>query len=153
MKANEFDEVISLLGATHQELVDKGLPAESPFLEIYPECDDVYLRAEDGISLTFTDEGKVFKQLHISLSPVVETAKEYKGELPDIFFRGMNQEDVHDIFGEPVKSQPPLKLPLPIGQTGGWDVYVYDAQVFPGVMLEFQYAADMEVSTIVFFLE
>lgn len=59
---------------------------------------------------------------------------------------------VLDLFGEPLSSGAPVLMPVPIGQTGGWAYYVYDDELFPGVLLQFQYAADMQVKAVVFAL-
>lgn len=77
---------------------------------------------------------------------------DYRGELPDLYFSQMTQSDIHSIFGVPKESKGPIKMPEPMGQTGGWESYLLDQEIYPGVKVVFQYTADMQVKTLVFTL-
>ncbi|OAI93676.1 DUF6392 family protein [Pseudomonas putida] len=153
MKKGDIDKIVGFLGRPYAELAAENIFPEVEFSEIYPGSESVYILPEEGLGLDFLAENKVLKALHITLKETYEGTSVYKGELPEIFFPGMDQEMVLDLFGEPVSSGAPVLMPVPIGQTGGWAFYVYDDELFPGVLLQFQYAADMQVKTVVFALK
>nr|WP_263596467.1 hypothetical protein [Pseudomonas fluorescens] len=76
----------------------------------------------------------------------------YTGELPPPYSSKMTQAGVHSIFGQPMESRGPIKMPKPMGQTGGWESYPLDPVMYPGKKVVFQYTAAMEVKTLVFTL-
>lgn len=152
MKKDDIDKIVGYLGRPYAELAAENIFPEVEFIETYPGSDSIYILPEEGLGLDFLAENKVLKALYITLKETYEGTSVYKGELPEIFFPGMDQEMVLDLFGEPVSSGAPVLMPVPIGQTGGWAYYVYDDELFPGVLLQFQYAADMQVKTVVFAL-
>jgi len=153
MKEADFEKIVGGLGKNYSQLVANGALPEAQLKAPYPESDSLYFEPEEGIEFAFEGQEKTFVQFSITLKKTTPHSLVYKDQLPEFFLRDMNQKQVHDFFGEPVKYQPPMQMPLPVGLTGGWDDYIYDAELFPGVTLEFQYTADMEVDTIVFFHE
>jgi hypothetical protein len=76
----------------------------------------------------------------------------YEGELPKPYISMMTQSDVRNLFGESLEFRGPIKMPGPMGQTGGWESYPLDPAVYPGKKVVFQYTATMEVKTLVFTL-
>ena len=78
------------------------------------------------------------------------SAVEYSGELPGRLVTEMNQEWVRNEFGTPKSTHGPVKLPQPIGLTGGWDIYPFDTSLLPGVDLVFKYTGDGWVKHLVF---
>jgi len=153
MKMEDIDKIVGYLGRSYADFAAENIFPEREFIEIYPGSDSVYMLPEEGLELDFLAENKVLTALNITLKKTYEGTSVYKGELPEIFFPGMDQEMVLDLFGEPVSSGAPVLLPAPIGQTGGWAFYLYDEELFPGVYLQFQYAADMQVKAVVFALK
>lgn len=152
MKSADFEKLVSGLGRTQSDLVASSLLPDVILEEAYPGSDRLFFEPEEGLEVVFNADEKRFYQFFITLKKTTPSTVCYTGELPDIFFVGMRQDDVHDLFGVPDKVRSPVKMPFPRGQTGGWEAYIYDAELFPGVMLEFQYTEEMEVDTIVFFV-
>lgn len=150
MKLNELEKIVGSLGRSHADLVADQIIPDLVLREIYPGSERLYITLEQGLELDFLPEDKIFIELFITLKKTTPSTKPYNGDLPEIFFPEMDQEMVVDLFGEPVVSKGPIRMPEPIGQTGGWASYIYDDAMFPGVKLIFQYTAEMEVDTVVF---
>ncbi|MOA39811.1 hypothetical protein D3C78_1616190 [compost metagenome] len=121
-------------------------------IELYPGRDLLYLEPETGISLSFLGKTKRFEALFVTLLKSTPSTTEYKGELPEPYSAGMNQSDVHTILGMPFEAKGPIKMPQPMGQTGGWEAYRLDPEKHPNVKVVFQYTATMQVKTLVFTL-
>lgn len=152
MSVLKLEDIVGFLGKSHADLLVEGLISDVEPQEIYEGSDRVYIEPEEGLELVFSADNRIFIELFIALKATPSSSVLYRGELPEIFFPGMDQEMVIDLFGEPVSSRGPTTMPVPIGQTGGWASYTYDDELFPGVEVEFQYAADMQVKTLVFAL-
>lgn len=153
MKESKIEKLLGFLGKPYKDLVAEKIVTDTGLKEIYSGSDRLYILPEEGLELDFWADSKVFIELFITLKKTTPATTSYKGELPEIFFPGMDQEMVIDLFGEPASSRGPVRLPHPIGQTGGWASYIYDDELFPGVELQFQYTADMQVKTVVFSLK
>jgi hypothetical protein len=152
MDAIKVVELIEGVGRTHESLLASGIIPVQSLTELYPGCDRLDLEVEDGIELTFWYETKVLDSLFVTLVETMPTMVKYEGELPDPYRLLMTQSDVHAFFGEPMESKGPIKMPEPMGQTGGWESYPLDPAVYPGKKVVFQYTAAMEVKTLVFTL-
>lgn len=150
MKQAEIEKIVTCLGRHHADLVAENIIPDVQLREIYPGSERTYINLEQGLELDFLPENKLFVELFITLRKTTPSTARYNGELPEMIFSEMDQEMVIDLFGQPVASRGPIKMPEPIGQTGGWESYIYDDEVFPGVRLMFQYTAEMEVDTVVF---
>ncbi|UVL41856.1 DUF6392 family protein [Pseudomonas sp. B21-040] len=147
----ELDRLIKSLGEKYPVLKQAGV-IPGPLTELYPGRDLLSFKFEGGLSLNFWRETLRFEIFFVTLRKTMPSTTEYRGELPDPYFSLMTQSDVRAIFGTPVESMGPIKMPQPMGQTGGWDAYPLDQDIYPGKKVMFQYAADMQVNTLVFTL-
>jgi len=152
MKISKIESLIQNLGQNHAILLDKKLIPDQKLLELFPGDDDLYLDLETGISTQFWAETKNFEALFITLIKTMPSDVIYRGEIPKPYDLEMTQTDVRALFGEPLESRPPVKMPEPRGQTGGWESYRLDPVVYPNKKVIFQYTASMQVNTIVFAL-
>ncbi|MHC8286102.1 DUF6392 family protein [Pseudomonas sp. XS1P51] len=152
MSAVTIERWIKALGATHDELIAQGIAFNQSPKALYPDCDLLDMAPEIGLSLTFWAETKRLETLFVTLKKSTPSTVEYKGELPTPYKLAMTQSDVHALFGEPMESKGPIKMPQPMGQTGGWESYPLDPVAHPGKKVVFQYTAEMEVKTLVFTL-
>ncbi|WP_064119914.1 DUF6392 family protein [Pseudomonas fluorescens] len=152
MKSLRISQLIASVGLTFESLVARGVLDEQPLVELYPGCDLQDLEIENGVELTFLAETKKLESLFITLIKTMPLTVRYKGDLPTPFELAMTQTDAHAIFGVPIESRGPIKMPMPMGQTGGWESYLLDQKSYPGVKVVFQYTADMKVKTLVFTL-
>jgi hypothetical protein len=152
MSAATIKTWISSLGKNYDELTAQGTISNQPLMELYPDCDRLDLEPEVGVSLTFWAETKRLEALFVTLIKTTPSTVEYKGELPEPYSSEMTQSDVHVIFGEPFEFKGPIKMPQPMGQTGGWESYRLDPEMYPGKKVVFQYTAAMQVDTLVFTL-
>ncbi|WP_339492142.1 DUF6392 family protein [Pseudomonas sp. EA_15y_Pfl2_R67] len=152
MKPFELEVLIERVGSQYEVLVDEGILPDQPLAEMFEGDDQLWLEPESGIDLKFWRETRRLETLFISLIQTTPSTKEYKGELPAPYVSKMTQSDVHTIFGEPMASKGPIKMPVPIGMTGGWDSYPLDPERYPGKKIVFKYTEDMRVDTLVFTL-
>lgn len=152
MSISKIEIWINSLGRSYEDLLAQEIIPDQPLLELFSGIDRLYLEVETGISLSFWAETERFEELYITLKKTTPSTVEYKGELPKPYSLEMSQSSVHAIFGEPYKSQAPIKMPQPMGQAGGWESYRLDSVMFPGIEVVFQYTAEMQVDTLVFAL-
>lgn len=152
MSASKTEEWIKSLGQTHEELLSKLLIPDTELIELFPGIDELYLEPEIGVSMSFREETERFESLHFALRKTIPSIIEYKGNLPVPYRKNMTQSDVRALFGEPFKASGPIKLPEPIGLTGGWESYHLDPAIYPNKKVVFRYSASMNVNTLVFTL-
>lgn len=152
MSAATIEMWIRNLGANYDELVTEGVTFNQPLEALYPDCDLLDMDPEVGLSLTFWAESKRLETLFVTLKKTTPSTIEYEGEFPAPYSSAMSQSYVHAIFGKPMESKGPIKMPEPMGQTGGWESYLLDQTIYPGKKVVFQYTASMEVKTLVFTL-
>lgn len=152
MNAETIELWITNLGVEYSLLVSRQIIPNKPIKGLYPDDDRLSLRPEIGVSLGFWAETKRYEALFITLIKSTPSTRAYTGELPPPYTPQMSQTDVHRIFGEPLEFKGPIKMPEPMGQTGGWESYLLDAAIFGPTKVVFQYTADMRVKTLVFTL-
>lgn len=152
MKSRKISELIANIGLTFEALVAQGILDVQPPVELYPGCDLQDVEIENGLELTFSAETKKLECLFITLIKTMPLTVKYEGDLPMPYKSAMTQVDVHAIFGAPIETRGPIKMPLPMGQTGGWESYHLNQNIYPGKKVVFQYTADMQVKTLVFTL-
>ncbi|UVL81918.1 DUF6392 family protein [Pseudomonas sp. B21-028] len=152
MKDFELEALIGRIGSQYNILVREGVLSDQPLTEMFEEDDRLGLEPEPGLELEFWRETGKLETLFITLMRTTPSTKEYKGELPAPYVSKMTQSDVHAIFGKPMASRGPTKMPLPIGGTGGWESYLLNPKLYPDKKVVFQYTQDMRVETLVFTL-
>lgn len=150
MNSAIIESWIKNIGRPYDALVSEGVIPNQPLTELYPGRDWLTLDVENGVELSFWAENKCFESLYFALLESTPGVIVYEGELPKPFARVMTQSGVHATFGKPNESKGPIKMPKPIGMTGGWDAYILDPVSHPNVKVVFQYAASMAVKTLVF---
>lgn len=150
MSAKQIEMWVSHIGQTYDVLVSKGVIPTRSLTELYPGREHLTLHVQSGIELSFRAGDKCFETLYISLLEGTPGVSVYKGELPKPFIRVMTQESVRSSFGIPKESKSPVKLPKPIGMTGGWDLYDLDSIANRKVKVMFQYTAALAVDSLVF---
>lgn len=152
MSAQLIEAWISVLGVGHDELLKRSLISGDDFIEIFPDDNELYLEPLIGISMSFWAETERFEALHITLLKSTPSTVEYTGSLPEPYSLRMDQAKAHAILGKPLEYSGPIRMPEPMGQTGGWESYALDPSIYPNVRLHLQYLESMEVSAIVFSL-
>jgi hypothetical protein len=152
MRVAELEVLIERMGCQHEILVSEGILPDQSLTEMFEGDDRLGLETEPGIEMEFWRETRRLETLFVTLIRTTPSTKEYKGELPALYMAQMTQSDVHAIFGKPMASRGPTKMPVPIGMTGGWDSYPLDPERYPGKKVIFQYTQDMRVKTLVFTL-
>jgi hypothetical protein len=152
MKASELELLIECIGSPHEALVKQGIIPDLALTEMYEGRDRLGLDPEPGIELDFWRETGRFERLFVTLIRTTPSTTKYNGELPMPYVSEMTQSNVHAIFGEPMASKGPIKMPVPIGMTGGWESYLLGQERYPSKKIVFKYTEDMKVNTLVFTL-
>lgn len=142
---------IKNLGRPYETLISEGLIPNQPLTELYKGRDWLTLKPGNGLELSFWAETKRFERLFITLIQTVDDQTVYSGELPQPFTLDMNQSSVRAIFGSPMETSGPRKIPN-IGIVGGDDTYTLNEETNPNGRVLFQYTADMRVKTLFFTL-
>jgi len=140
------------LGQTHEYLLSESLIPDNELIELFAGDDQVYLEPEKGISMTFWDETGRLESFAITLMKVVPGDSEYRGELPFPYELNMNKSKIRDLFGDPFQSSGPVKMPHPVGRTGGWDGYKLDQSLYPNTKVVFHYHESTQVDYVAFSL-
>ncbi len=152
MDATTIEHWIKKLGQLYDALVAEGNIPNQSLDELYPGRDWLTILPASGLELSFWAETQRFEKLFITLLDAMPGVPVYKGELPKPYTSEMTQSDVHALFTTPLELKGPIKMPQPMGQTGGWESYRLDPAKHPNIKVVFQYTAAMQVKTLVFTL-
>lgn len=150
MSAVKINQWINSLGQDYTAFLAAGLIPNQPLIELFPGADDLYLEPEPGLYMRFLATTKYYKSLSITLRNTTPLDIIYEGELPKPYTKYMSQDNVRALFGEPLESSGPIRMPEPLGQTGGWEAYHLDTDTYPNIKVLFQYNESMQVDTLVF---
>lgn len=151
MDAVTINRLARGLGRTYEELLSEGVIQGIPV----PLCsegmnEDLILKPAPGIELWFWAESKRLERVVITLATLVEGDPLYTDELPTPFTHKMDQESVRALLGAPYQSKGPVKLPPPIGVTGGWDAYRLTQTFHPNAEIVVQYLGDKSAAGLAF---
>ncbi|VVO12154.1 DUF6392 family protein [Pseudomonas fluorescens] len=152
MNATTIEHWIKKIGQTYEALIAEGSIPDKPLNELYPGRDWLAILPAPGLELSFWAETKRFEKLFITFLEGMPGVSVYKGGLPEPYTSEMTQSDARAIFGEPLESRGPIKMPQPMGQTGGWESYQLDPVRHPNIKVVFQYTTSMQVDVLVFTL-
>ncbi|KWT11714.1 DUF6392 family protein [Pseudomonas tremae] len=152
MSALMIETWISNLGRTYGELVSKSLVHDDGLIELFPGIDELYLEPQLGLSMSFWAETERLESICITLLKSTPSTVAYTGELPAPYRQLTHQTTVRALLGEPLESSGPVKLPEPMGITGGWEYYSLSPETYPNTRLQIQYLESMDVNAIVFSL-
>ena len=152
MNAKTIDGWIKSLGRHYEVLINEGLIPNQPLRELYEGRDRLYLEPTLGLSLSFWAETKRLETLFITLIKSTPSTVEYKGDLPNPLTSTMTKSDIRSHFGAPIEWSDPVKMPQPVGMTGGWDAYRLDPSTYPNIKLICKYNSTFQIKTLVFTL-
>ena len=152
MSATIIEDCIKALGKTYETLLSQSFISSAEPWKTFHDDDEFSLKIEDGLSLTFHETTRKLESIFITLVKTTPSTVVYKGELPKPFASKMRQTEVRTNFGESMTSKGPVKMPLPMGMTGGWDSYRLDPITHPNIKVVFHYTAELTVSTLIFSL-
>lgn len=152
MNAETIDGLVKSLGKTYDALIMDGLIPNQSLQALYEGRDRLHMELVPGISLSFWAETRRLEALFITLTKSTPSTVEYRGELPKPFSSVMTKSDIRSEFGEPMQTSGPIKMPQPLGMTGGWDAYPLEPSRYPNTKLIFKYEATMRVKALLFTL-
>lgn len=154
MSAKKISQWISGLGRTAHELISTGVVKNEAFLPSPREgsAEDLISKPIPGIELWFGAKTMRLERVIVTLKGRLETIKTYKGDLPLPFTSDMTQLTIREKLGEPYQVGNPVKMPLYIGFTGGWDAYRLHSSIHPNAEIAIQYLADKTVCGLAFCL-
>lgn len=135
MKNIDIVYLVSLLGLTYEELVGKNVISDEGLIEVFPGAAELFFEIDDGIEMSFNPRTKKFQTLNIAFKKTTPSTVAYRGELPAPFKLHMTQEEVRTALGAPRHYSGPVRMPEPMGQTGGWESYHLTLPGFEGTEL------------------
>jgi hypothetical protein len=136
------------LRKNYSELVEDGLDPELRRLRLFSGDDEFYLEPSTGVTYVFDAKGKVLKAVQVCMIKRVEEQPEFDGFL-SMPYGCLTQEVVRENWNNPVRSSGPVRLPSPIGQTGGWEIYSLASVGHENTEVIYQYTSDFKVSGVV----
>ncbi|MDR6609360.1 DUF6392 family protein [Pseudomonas synxantha] len=152
MSAMKIQLWIEGLGQSYDVLVSNGVVPDLALQELYVGREWLDIEPISGVELSFWSETKRLEKLFVTRLETLPRLSVYTAGLPELYSLIEKQSDVHALFGKPTESKGPIKMPQPMGQTGGWESYPLDPVIYPGKKVTFQYTSAMEVKTLVFTL-
>ncbi|QBF24349.1 hypothetical protein EXN22_01135 [Pseudomonas tructae] len=141
-------EWIARLGTHRDELVDQGILPDRPLDYLFYGHDTLSVVVEPGLELGFSASPEVLSCIHVTILSTLSNELPYSGELPERLQDVLTQKAVGRA---PYRSQPAVRMPLPLGETGGWDAFIYDGTRSPSVSVMLQYTNDLNVCDMAFF--
>jgi len=152
MNNQQLQSYLLNLGRFHSELLANDVIPSGHLIEIYPGSWTVYLKPSPGLELCFWAEDKRFESVILSLAETTTSKVVYSQGLPEPYSNCVTREAALTVFGSPVESKGPFKMPLPMGEVGGWDKFSLEGQGHPGLVVIFSYDVHMKVEGLAFAL-
>jgi len=152
MNTQQLQSYLLNLGKFHADLVANDVVPADHLMEIYPDSWTVYLKPSPGLELCFWAEDKRFESVILSLAETTISKVVYTQGLPEPYASCVTREAALTVFANPVESKGPFKMPLPMGQVGGWDKFSLEGQGHPGLVVIFSYDVHMNVKRLSFAL-
>ncbi|WP_338477172.1 DUF6392 family protein [Pseudomonas khavaziana] len=154
METVKIDRLVKGLGRTYDDFVAEGLLSAGSIKSLFENSQNSHFihKPEPGVELWFWAETMRLERIVFCLISLAQGESKYAGELPVPLARPMNQENIRKTLGRPHESKGPVKLPLPIGATGGWDSYRLSLEIHPNARVAMQYLPDKSVCGLVFTL-
>ncbi|WP_144169928.1 hypothetical protein [Pseudomonas sp. Kh13] len=149
----KLEVYLNNIGASYDELVSAGVIPSGELEEIYEGSFTVGYEPESGVDLEFWAETRTFEVLHFTLAPTIPLLPVFEGKMDEPYGSCTTREKVLSVFGAPSDSKGPFKMPLPMGEVGGWDKFDLGALGYSNLNVLFKYDIAMRVSGISFSLK
>lgn len=152
MSEFKLDDWLKNLGQSQDTLISRGMISNEPLIELYPGTDTLHLEPEVGIDFGFWAETKILEVICITLHKITPSEVVFTGRLPAPYESLKSQELVREYFGQPSETKGPMRLPLPLGEVGGWDLYKLESKGYSNVRVVFKYTVELKVKGLAFAL-
>lgn len=149
----ELNAYLDCLGKPHVEILEAGVVEDTPFIEVYPGSLTLYLQPQVGLDLGFLAEDRKMESIIYTLRELYPEEPIFTGELPEPYASCKTRNDVRERFGTPYIMKGPLRLPDPLGEIGGWDVYTMAGEGREHLQVVFKYDVETRVTCISFGLK
>lgn len=153
MNRTTVDTWIERIGHSHASLVTLGHLPNIPLKFIFLGQESETATPLPGLELEFSTEPLILKCVHVNVIRTIPQDQIYQGTLPDRLQGLATRKEVTERFGPSPMSQPPLRLPSPLGDTGGWDVFTWENTNNAPTFVMFQYNTELQVCDLAFFRE
>ncbi|MGN7443319.1 MULTISPECIES: DUF6392 family protein [Pseudomonas] len=154
MEAVNIDRLVKRLGRTYDDFVAEGLLRAGSIKPLFENGQNSHFihKPEPGVELWFWAETMRLERIVFCLISLAQGEPKYSGELPVPLTLSMNQDSIRKTLGMPHESKGPVKLPLPIGASGGWDSYRLSLETHSNARIAVQYLSDKTVCGLAFTL-
>ncbi|MFK3816662.1 DUF6392 family protein [Pseudomonas sp. NPDC089407] len=153
MDSHALDRYLSSLGRCYNDLVLEDLAVPEKLVEIFSGSFTMVYEPEPGLELEFWAETQKFEKLHFALKKTTPSSVLYKGKLDEPYEKCRTRELVLQSFGSPISSKGKFKMPLPMGEVGGWDTFDLGPLGYAERQVTFKYDSKMYVSGVTFSLK
>lgn len=152
MNIDQLSTYLRNFDRPHADLLAEGIVPAGDLIEVYPDAWTLYLEPAPGLSLCFWAETRKLESMMFSLAETNIVDDIYQDKLPAPYDKCLTRADALVILGDPIESRGPFKMPLPMGDVGGWDKFEFVAQDQPKLVIVVQYGVDLSVSAMAFAL-
>lgn len=153
MNQSIIDFWIERLGHPHASLVTLGHFPDIPLEVVFMGQESETATPQPGLELEFSTEPLILKCVHVNVIRTIPQDQPYQGTLPGRLQGLTTRKEVTERFGPSSMSQPPLRMPSPLGDTGGWDVFAWENTNNVPTFVMFQYNTELQVCDLAFFRE
>ncbi|WP_139139777.1 hypothetical protein [Pseudomonas sp. NBRC 111139] len=153
MNQSIIDSWIERLGHPHASLVTLSHLPDIPLEVVFMGQESETATPLPGLELEFSTEPLILKCVHVNVIRTIPQDQPYQGTLPDRLQGLTTRKEVTERFGPSSMSQPPLQMPSPLGDTGGWDVFAWENTNNVPTFVMVQYNTDLQVCDLAFFRE
>ncbi|WP_152645381.1 hypothetical protein [Pseudomonas sp. 10-1B] len=151
MSQSTLEAWIERLGQQHSTLVANNDLSASPLAFVFIGQESETATPLPGLELEFSAGPLVLECVHVNLISRICQEQTYQGMLPDRLQGLSTRTEARDRLGPRRSSQPPLRMPLPLGDTGGWDVFAWKNTNNAPISIMCQYNTKLQVCDLAFF--
>lgn len=150
MNITQLKTYLDNLGRPLDELVAESIFPSGPILEPFPESLSIFIEPVPGLMASFWAETRAFESISVLLVEGFSEAPVYAHALPEPYSVCKSRESALKIFGEPMLSKGPFKMPIVLQDLGGWDKFALTSMGYPELAIVVDYDVQLNVTGFAF---
>lgn len=150
MNIIQLKNYLDNLGRPFDELVAERTLPSGPILEPFPGSLSIYVEPAPGLCASIWAETRLFESFMILKVERFSDAPIYADVLPEPYASCTSRESALKIFGEPMLSKGPFKMPIVLQELGGWDKFALTSMGYPELAIVVDYDVQLNVTGFAF---
>lgn len=149
MDTKEIEKLLRNLGYPYAALVSNNIIKPSEPKQLYEDDESLEIELNPDLELIFWAETMRLEMIIIKPTGSSRAGKDYHTQkiLPAPLNTITNQQDTHDLLGDPMYSKSQLEL---YGtELYGWDTYQLNTRLHPEALLDIQYNEEKNITNII----